>query len=104
MKITVPPHAARDGALRIWLRRIPVRSQIVYAFRSGKSQDDNHPVSQAVLYGRGEGSSASERVMLLFRPNKNEPPFQAGEVLTLKVHHTDKDEFQEIDFDVSHIE
>ncbi|KDM91268.1 hypothetical protein [Photobacterium galatheae] len=104
MKVTVSPHAAQEGTLRIWLRRIPVSSQIIYAFRSGHPHNRNEPVSQAFIYGRGEGSSASEHVMLLFRPGENIQPFQVGEELTLKVRDEKTGHYQEIELDVTHIE
>lgn len=84
MKITVPPTAARNGILRIWLQRIPVDSQIIYAFRTSPNTVDSHPISQAHIYGRGQGSPAIEKVMLQFPVNTADQPFQAGEVLILK--------------------
>lgn len=100
MKITVPPTAARNGILRVWLQRIPVDSQIIYAFRTRPNTADEHPISQAHIYGRGEGSSASEKVMLQFPINPGGKPFQAGEVLILKRRNTAADAYEDIQLDV----
>ncbi|MDO6582396.1 hypothetical protein Q4491_13710 [Photobacterium sp. 2_MG-2023] len=100
MKITVPSTAARNGILRVWLQRIPVDSQIIYAFRTSPNAADAHPISQAHIYGRGEGSSASEKVMLQFPVNPADLPFLAGEVLILKKRSSSTGAYEDVQFDV----
>ncbi|KKC99178.1 hypothetical protein KY46_13800 [Photobacterium halotolerans] len=111
MKITVPATAANSGILRVWLRRIPADSQIIYAFRTSPDAMNNYPVSQAPIYGRGQDSPAIEKVMLQFQVNSEEQPFRAGEVLILKKLKSSYDAsanpplnaYEDIEFDVIEI-
>ena len=106
MDITITPSAAEKGTLRVWLRRVPDDSNIVYAFRSDENGEEGEPVGEAYIYGRGKESTASERVMLLFRLNRSEgdAPFRQGEILKLKVLGPDGEGYSDIELDVIQLE
>ena len=67
MKVKVTAEAAESGTLRVWLQRIPDESGTVHAFRLNADGTATKELATATIYGRGKGSSARERVMLLFR-------------------------------------
>ena len=84
MEIKLPETAAREGILRIWLRRIPVESGMILAMRRAEAGEPAQCIGQAGLFGRGEGSPAAENVMLLFRLSPGDGlPLTAGEPLDL---------------------
>lgn len=106
MKITVPATAAQSGVLRILLRRIPVWSEVVYAFRLGPDGAPASEVARAHVYGRGEGSDATERVTLQFRfrvAEGEEPPY-AGETLLLCVALGEAGRYVPLDHDLDVLE
>jgi hypothetical protein len=106
MKIKVPRAAAESGTLRIWLRRIPVSSDSVYAFRQGPDGKATEEVARADVYGRGEGSAATERIMLQFRfrPIEGVAPPHAGEELDLRIADHDGHGYVDADLDILQIE
>jgi hypothetical protein len=105
MKIKVPRAAAEFGTLRIWLRRIPVSSDTVYAFRLGPDGKATEEVARAHVYGRGESSAASERFMLLFRfrPVEGLVPPHAGEEIELRIAAPDGDGYVAAELDIVEI-
>ena len=105
MKITVTPAAAKSGALRVWLRRIPEASGTIVAFRLGEDGQPTEEVSRTDVYGRGEGSSATQRCMLLFRfrPGDDQPPLEAGESLELRVADPKSDGYRPAELDITEI-
>jgi hypothetical protein len=106
MDIAITRAAAEEGVLRIWLRRILEQSNVVYAFRTGQGQDKDEPVGEAAIYGRGIGSAASERAMLMFRLSRarGDAPFREGEILKLKARNADGDGYDDIDLDLLQVE
>jgi hypothetical protein len=105
MNIRLTRAAAEDGVLRVWLRRIPEESNIVFAFRTSQGEIKGQPVSEAYVYGRGVGSTASERAMLLFRlPPAIGGAFREGETLNLMVRNADGNGYDDIDLDVLQVE
>ena len=105
MKIKVPRSAAESGTLRVWLRRIPVASDTIYAFRAGPNRSGAEEMGHAHVYGRGEDSDATERVMLLFRfqPSERAEPLREGEELELYVTAPEGDGFIPADLDIVEI-
>ncbi|MBS8226210.1 hypothetical protein [Vannielia litorea] len=100
MDITLTPKAAEEGILRVWLRRIPEESYIVHAFR----QDDGpeaEPIGTATIFGRGEGSAAREKAMLMIRLTRarGSRPLKPGEALTLCSEAADGS-YEALDLDV----
>ena len=106
MEITVPESAARSGTLRVWLRRVPVSSDTVYAFRVGPDGATGQPIVYANVYGRGEQSTASENVMLLFRSTGGEKhqPLRQGEKLRLRTKSVASDRYEDVKLDILRIE
>ena len=106
MDIRVTRSAAEEGVLRVWLRRIPDESNVVYAFRTGQGEDKEQPIGEAYIYGRGIGSTASERAMLMFRLNsvRDGAPFREGETLKIKVRNANDDGYDDIDLDLLEVE
>ncbi|SFL24754.1 hypothetical protein SAMN05216302_104712 [Nitrosomonas aestuarii] len=105
MKITVPRAAAESGTLRVWLRRIPEASDTVHAFRLGPDGKPNVEVGRAEVYGRGHGSAATERVMLLFRLRSQDGivPVVANEVLELLVETPGSEGYADVELDILEI-
>lgn len=105
MKITVPRTAAESGTLRVWLRRIPETSHTVHAFRLGPDGKPNVEVGCANVYGRGQGSAATERVMLLFRLRGQDgiDPVVADEELDLRIESPGSDGYIDAELDILEI-
>lgn len=107
MDITVTPSAADTGTLRVWLRRVPVSSDTVYAFRVASDGTVGKAIGYANVYGRGPGSTASERFMLLFRitgDGQGEPQLRTGEILRLQVRNPADDGYEDAELDVLFVE
>lgn len=106
MDITVTKSAADTGILRVWLRRVPVASDTVYAFRITPDGQDGQVVAEATVFGRGEGSSAKERIMLLFRTAYGQEPvtLETGETLRLKTLNPTDGSYEDADLDLLLIE
>ena len=83
MEIALTDRAVKEGVLRVWLRRVPEEGGMVHAFTDLSAA----PVASAALYGRGAGSQAKERAMLLFRltPEFRRQAPSAGTVLKLQL-------------------
>ncbi len=106
MQIAVPLSAVERGQLRIWLRRVPEASDTVYAFRLAPDGSEQDLIGEASVYGRGKGSSAREKSMLLFRmhPVTEEAPLCVGEHLRLMVKRIGDSSYQDVDLDVLLVE
>jgi hypothetical protein len=106
MDIGVTKSAADSGVLRVWLRRVPVSSDTVHALRIAPDGRDGQVVAEATVFGRGEGSSAAERIMLLFRPayGQEAVTLKAGETLRLKTQNPQSGAYEDVDLDVLLIE
>ncbi|MEZ5931538.1 MAG: hypothetical protein R3F54_06230 [Alphaproteobacteria bacterium] len=102
MRINIPPSAAESGTMRVWLRKVPDASNVVHAFRVDRDGTATKEVARAYIYGRGAGSTASERVMLLFRfqPEPGRAPPRAGEELELRAAAPDGRGFVPIELDI----
>jgi len=102
MDIVLTETALKEGVLRVWLRRIPDEGGMVHAYAIG-NPNLTAPVASAPLYGRGPGSLARERTMLLFRLNLDEVEghMSAGDVLKLQLEGDVSGAFQ---FDVLNVE
>jgi len=100
MEITVTQKTAEEGVLRVWLRRIPEDSYVVHAFRKADGPEAE-PIGQAHLFGRGEGSPAREKAMLLMRLERprGSAPLRPGEALTLR-QEAPGGGYEEIELDV----
>lgn len=98
MELVLTEHALKEGVLRVWLRRIPDEGGIVHAY-AVNNPNISTPVASAPLYGRGAGSEASERTMLMFRLNTDALAGQisAGDTLELRL---EGDESKAFKFDV----
>ena len=104
-QIRLTPKAVEDGVLRVWLRRIPEEGGEVLAFREGQAHAGVEPLASAFLYGRGPGSTAQERAMLLFRLPREMvgTPLEVGELIELRLDPVaDKDLV--VHFDVVEVE
>lgn len=110
MEVELTPAAAEEGVLRVWLRRIPEQSGVVYAFRkSGLGTDDTsdkEPAGEAYLYGRGKDSEAREKVMLMFRLRRDQKmgAFRPGEKVDLKVRSLEGEALLDVELDILEIE
>ncbi|GGX41904.1 hypothetical protein GCM10007385_06840 [Tateyamaria omphalii] len=102
MEVTLTENALKEGVLRVWLRRIPDEGGIVHAY-AVNNPNSATPVASATLYGRGAGSDASERVMLVFRLNLDDVAgaLSAGDVLNIQLEGDDDGTFQ---FDILGVE
>lgn len=105
MRINIPREAADSSVLRVWLRRVPVSSETIHAFRLGPDGKTLEEVAHADVYGRGEGSTATERVMLQFRfrPLEGIEPPRAGEELELRVVNPDGGGYVPAELDIIEI-
>lgn len=101
MKLT--KKAIQDRILRVWLRRIPEESGILHAYLVG-SQTPDEPIGTATLYGRGWGSSANERTMLLFRLVHDTPSVSltVGDVVSIRFE--EEVDGQPTDYDILQVE
>lgn len=91
MDVQVTNRAARENVLRIWLSRAPKHSNIFYAFRPDQDPGVEKPLGEAHVYGRGFGSDAMERVMLIFylKTSGIVPDYKEGETLKLLTRNKD---------------
>lgn len=105
MKVIVPPSAAKEGVLRIWLHRVPDNSDTILAVRNGIGDKFPEVVGRAHIYGRGVGSTASEEYMILFRlPSPDSVgAVQAGEELELLFDTLDRGRVPATDLNVREI-
>lgn len=105
MEVRLSEKAINEGILRIWLRRIPIDGGILFAFAT-KNSDDDEPIGMATLYGRGHGSSARERTMLIFRlsPDKQSGNLAVGDLVEIKIEGLKEGEFRKIDLDIVAVE
>lgn len=102
MRLALTENALKEGVLRVWLRRIPEEGGNVHAY-AVDNPSISTPVASATLYGRGSGSSAKERVMLVFRLNMDELAglISAGDELEIQLEGDDGRSFS---FDVLEVE
>jgi len=105
MDIEITPKTARERVLRIWLERVPESSDVVYAFRPDQKPDEDDPVAEAHIFGRGVGSDAMERVMLIFYlgTRDQDDAYVEGDVLRLLIRNEDGG-YDDISLDVLEIE
>lgn len=104
MDIRATHKSEKEQVLRIWLKRIPVESPTLYLFRKETIGPDHEPIAQALVYGRGEGSSAMERTMVLFRINpESDARIMHGEELCVKIQ-SDDGRYKDIALDILSIE
>ncbi|MEP2031092.1 MAG: hypothetical protein ABJI96_20530 [Paracoccaceae bacterium] len=106
MEITVTKSAAETGHLRVWLKRVPVLSETIYAIRINSDGSDGPIVAEATVFGRGEGSTASQRSMLSFRlvGGNEAQKLGSGETLRLKTRSLTEETFEECELDLLMIE
>ena len=103
MQVRLSQQAIDEGILRVWLRRIPIEGGMLVAFRS--DGDNSEPVATAALYGRGHGSNAMERTMLLFHlAPQSDRTLREGDMLTIKIEGQTDSEYADIDLDVLEVE
>ncbi|WP_299601711.1 hypothetical protein [uncultured Tateyamaria sp.] len=102
MELALTENALKEGVLRVWLRRIPDEGGIVHAY-AVNNPNISTPVASATLYGRGSGSTASERTMLVFRLNMDELAglISVGDALEIRLEGDENGAFK---FDVLEIE
>ena len=102
MDITAAKSAAVSGVLRVWLRRVPVSSDTVHVLRITPDGRDRRVVAEATVFGRGEGSLAKERIMLLFRSAYGQEPvaLKASEILRLKTQNPQNGAYEDVDLDL----
>ena len=85
MDVQVTPKTARENVLRVWLSRVPEDSDVFYAFHPSHDPEVDSPLGEAHIYGRGVGSAAMERGMMIFYLKTTEvvPELFEGETLRL---------------------
>ena len=105
LEIRLTEKAIRDGVLRVWLQRIPEAGGVLHAFAVEKPHI-HQPVGMATLYGRGKGSSAQERVMLLFRLQNNsaDDPLRVGDLIDIRFEDAGDDALQQLELDIIAVE
>lgn len=103
MDITLPASAAQSGTLRVWLNRIPVSSGTVRVFRVAEDGTTGPEIGRTDVFGRGEGSAATQRSMLLLRLDAA-TPLHAGETLRLLADEDGDAGLREAELDVLSIE
>lgn len=105
MDVQVTIRAAREKVLRVWLSRVPMHSNIVYAFRPNQDPEVDKPLGEAHVYGRGSGSDATERVMLIFylKTDGVSPSYKEGETLRL-LTRTEDGSFEDTFLDIVEVE
>ncbi|MEM9709859.1 MAG: hypothetical protein AAF871_13845 [Pseudomonadota bacterium] len=91
MDVPVTPKTARENVLRVWLARVPESSGVFYAFHPHQDPEADEPLGEAHIYGRGAGSDAMERVMLIFhlRTAETMPQYSEGDTLRLLTRNKD---------------
>ena len=106
MRIKITRQAAESGTLRVWLPRIPEKGGIVHACRMSDDGKEFEEVASASLYGRGVGSSAIERAMLLFRLpiGMQSGSIKAGQELELCWEYPEGGEYIPASFEILKIE
>lgn len=99
------PKTAREKVLRVWLARVPEDSDIFYAFHPDQDPEADEPLGEAHIYGRGFGSDAMERVMLIFylKTAEDLPNYTEGETLRLLTRNKDGS-FEDTFLDVLEVE
>lgn len=103
LEIRLTEKAVKDQVLRIWLRRIPEESGILHAYKVKRTEPDQL-VGTTTLYGRGPGSSAQERAMLIFRlaPPSASVRLLVGDLIEVRIEA--EDGLRAVEFDILEIE
>ncbi|MEO1108002.1 MAG: hypothetical protein AAFX90_08795 [Pseudomonadota bacterium] len=103
MDVRLTDKAVKDRVLRIWLRRVPEAGGFLQAWHIDANENERQ-IGSATLYGRGVGSTAQERAMLLFRlpPDTDDLKLSVGDRVQVRIEEGSG--FKELNLDVSEIE